>query len=191
MWLKLNPVWPKLLSSSLRRSLLVIGGLIWPSVRLFFVTFCSDRPRRDLSNTTSLFRDESPTQHFISNCYQMQADPSRERLNRAKRRFDLTVKCPSWWSGKWMKRYSVATSCMMESPRNSILWLWPLEKDRRGGVSLMASSSNAASSSQDASNSGGAFLCRTAGGAVRAPTQYQAARWGRGHANAAGVMVIN
>lgn len=27
-----------------------------------------------------------------------------------------------------MKRYSVATSCMMESPRNSILWLWPLEE---------------------------------------------------------------
>lgn len=28
-----------------------------------------------------------------------------------------------------MKRYSVATSCMMESPRNSILWLWPLEEE--------------------------------------------------------------
>lgn len=28
-----------------------------------------------------------------------------------------------------MKRYSVATSCMMESPRNSILWLWPLDKE--------------------------------------------------------------
>lgn len=41
----------------------------------------------------------------------------------------LTVKWPSWWSGKWMKRYSVATSCMMESPRNSILWLWPLDKE--------------------------------------------------------------
>lgn len=47
----------------------------------------------------------------------------------------LTVRCPSWWSGKWMKRYSVATSCMMESPRNSILWLWPLEEgnSRKGG----------------------------------------------------------
>lgn len=41
----------------------------------------------------------------------------------------LTVKWPSWWSGKWMKRYSVATSCMMESPRNSILWLCPLDKE--------------------------------------------------------------
>lgn len=28
-----------------------------------------------------------------------------------------------------MKRYSVATSCMMESPRNSILWLCPLDKE--------------------------------------------------------------
>lgn len=27
-----------------------------------------------------------------------------------------------------MKRYSVATSCMIESPRNSILWLWPLDE---------------------------------------------------------------
>lgn len=46
----------------------------------------------------------------------------------------LTVKCPSWWSGKWMKRYSVATSCMMESPRNSILWLWPLDKEAEPDV---------------------------------------------------------
>ena len=46
--------------------------------------------------------------------------------------FDLTVKCPSWWSGKWMKRYSVATSCMIESPRNSILWLWPLDEKEEG-----------------------------------------------------------
>lgn len=41
----------------------------------------------------------------------------------------LTVKCPSWWSGKCMNKYSVATSCIMESPRNSILWLWPLKNE--------------------------------------------------------------
>lgn len=34
-----------------------------------------------------------------------------------------------------MKRYSVATSCMIESPRNSILWLWPLDKKNKGTAS--------------------------------------------------------
>lgn len=59
----------------------------------------------------------------------------KKALGECFKWFDLTVKCPSWWSGKWMKRYSVATSCMMESPRNSILWLWPLDKKNKGTAS--------------------------------------------------------
>lgn len=44
----------------------------------------------------------------------------------------LTVKWPSWWSGKCMNKYSVATNCIMESPKNSILWLWPLKHEIKG-----------------------------------------------------------
>ena len=38
----------------------------------------------------------------------------------------LTDKCPSWWSGKCLNKYSDATNCNTVSPRNSSRWLCPL-----------------------------------------------------------------
>ena len=42
-----------------------------------------------------------------------------------------TVRCPSWCSGKCLKRYTDTTNCKTESPKNSIRWLLPLKTNHK------------------------------------------------------------